>query len=155
MQPFRTVAGTLSLALFGCTPWPQAGYDRLAERLERGPTRLECSPSAWAKSQEFDQPSPSILDGEAIPLDPKTALWKQSDNAVITYARATRAGYFWEFSISEFGPSHYYFRDGYHCSKAAIPVSIPAPPLGQMTDEGTAMDGKYREMENPLSLIHI
>ena len=145
----RIFAGTLSLLLLGCTPLPQSGIDRLAERLERGPTRLDCFTSGWAHRQDFEQPKPSILDQATIRLDPRTAMWKQSDNAVIAFARATHGGYLWEFSVTEFGPSHHYFSDRYHCSKAAIPFGRTPPPLGQMTDEGTAMDGAFDEIETP------
>jgi hypothetical protein len=145
----RIFALTLSLVLPACTPSPQSEIDRLADRLERGPTGLACFTSSWARKQDFDQPKPSILDGAKIHLDPRTASWKKSDDAVLASARATYAGYLWEFSVTEFGSSHYYSSDRYHCSKAAIPIGRKPPPLGQMTDEGTAMDGKFRKIETP------
>ncbi|MEC8178953.1 MAG: hypothetical protein VX072_04750 [Pseudomonadota bacterium] len=149
MSISRAFVGLGALSMVGCTPWAQTGIDRLTERLERGPARMECYTSAWAKSQEFDQPKPSVLDGAHLRLDPHRALWKQSDDAVIAFARTTFAGYLWEFSVTEFGPSHAYASDRYYCSKAAIPVNQTPPPLGQMTDEGTAMDGEFREIANP------
>ncbi len=149
MRALCTLAGLGSLFLLGCTPLPQSGYDRLAERLEQGPSRLECFSSSWAMEQAFDQPQPSILDGATIHFDSRSALWKQSDDAVMATVRTTYAGYLWEFSITEFGPSHHYSSDGYYCSKSAIPVDGTPPPLGQMTDEGTAMDGVFHAIENP------
>tara|TARA_B100000678_G_scaffold185632_1_gene155166 strand:+ start:249 stop:704 length:456 start_codon:yes stop_codon:yes gene_type:complete len=145
----RAFAGLGSLFLLGCTPWPQSGYDRLEQRLERGPNRLKCFSSAWAREQAFDQPSPSILDGADIRFDPRSAVWKQSDDAVMAIIRTNYAGYVWEFAITEFGPSHYYSSDRYHCSKSASPIDETVPPLGRMTDEGTAMDGAFHVIDNP------
>ena len=61
--------------------------------------------------------------------------------------RTTYDGYLWEFSITEFGPSHPYSSDRYHCSIAAMPINRTPPPLGQMTDEGTAREGRFHPIQ--------
>ena len=73
----------------------------------------------------------------------RTVSWKKSSDAVSGTVRLYHAGYLFEFTVIGFGPDHYYRRDGYYCSKAAIPAGLVPPPIGKMTDEGTAMDGKF------------
>jgi len=130
-----------TLAVFGCTDPFETPPEKVKRLLERGPNGLDCYNSIWSKEQAFEQPRPSIFDGQELHFDMDKILWKRSVDATLGTVRLNHAGYVFEFTVIGFGPDHYY--EGYYCSKAAMPADKQPPPLGGMTNQGTAMDGEF------------
>jgi hypothetical protein len=132
----------LATALGGCAEkWPDDGRAWLEERLVEGPSRFDCYHSPWNEEAGIAFPSPSVLQGQQCSPNSAETLWFATDDAVNAVARCRAAGHTFEFSVTVFSAEHYY--DGYYCNYAAAPVGADLPPLGKMTQRGTAMDGDF------------
>jgi hypothetical protein len=135
--------GLLAAALGGCAEkWPEDGRAWLEDRLSEGPNGFDCYRSNWNEEAGIAFPSPSVLQGQQCSPNSAETLWFATGDAVNAVARCRAAGHTFEFSVTVFSAEHYY--DGYYCNYAAAPVGADLPPLGEMTQRGTAMDGDFR-----------
>ena len=140
----------LVTALGGCAEkWPEDGRAWLEERLAKGPNGFDCYHSSWNREVAIPFPSPSVLDGKECSPATSETLWSATDDAVNAVARCRAAGHTFEFSVTAFSVEHHY--DGYYCNYAAAPFGTALPPLGDMTNRGTAMDGDFKPYSETVS----